>query len=201
MCLKGCPTRAYTKFAEYGAVLQDPDICFGCGYCTWVCPYNAPQLDTSAGHVSKCNMCIDELEAGRDPYCVSACMMRVLDIGSGWGGLGIRAVSATLLALPVLGAVYAGPPWFTLLILAGAAVMVVELGVARILTPVFGGSIAVWALVIATTMLALAAGLALAGCQTTDPYTGEQKTSNTAKGAGIGAVGGAVAGADRKSVV
>ena len=31
VCLKGCPTRAYTKFAEYGAVLQDPDICFGCG--------------------------------------------------------------------------------------------------------------------------------------------------------------------------
>jgi anaerobic dimethyl sulfoxide reductase subunit B (iron-sulfur subunit) len=26
-------------------------------------------------------MCIDELEAGRKPYCVSACMMRVLDIG------------------------------------------------------------------------------------------------------------------------
>ena len=47
--------------------------------------------------------------------------------------------------------------------LAGAAVMVVELGVARILTPVFGGSIAVWALVIATTMLALAAGYAFGG--------------------------------------
>ena len=43
--------------------------------------------------------------------------------------------------------------------------------------------------------LAAAVTLALAGCQTTDPYTGEQKTSNTAKGAGIGAVGGAVAGA------
>jgi|WetSurMetagenome_2_1015567.scaffolds.fasta_scaffold256098_1 Fe-S-cluster-containing dehydrogenase component len=27
-------------------------------------------------------MCIDELEAGRKPYCVAACMMRVLDIGS-----------------------------------------------------------------------------------------------------------------------
>ncbi len=26
-------------------------------------------------------MCIDELEAGRKPYCVAACMMRVLDIG------------------------------------------------------------------------------------------------------------------------
>ena len=49
VCLKGCPTRAYTKHAEYGAVLQDPDTCFGCGYCTWVCPYNAPQLDPVLG--------------------------------------------------------------------------------------------------------------------------------------------------------
>lgn len=34
-----------------------------------------------------------------------------------------------------------------------------------------------------------------AGCQTLDPYTGEQKVGNTAKGAGIGAVAGAVLGA------
>jgi len=47
--------------------------------------------------------------------------------------------------------------------IAGAAVMVVELGVARLLTPVFGGSISVWAIVIATTMLALAAGYAFGG--------------------------------------
>lgn len=37
------------------------------------------------------------------------------------------------------------------------------------------------------TALVLGAALALAGCQTTDPYTGEQKTSNTTKGAAIGA--------------
>ncbi len=81
VCLKGCPTRAYTKFAEYGAVLQDPDICFGCGYCTWVCPYNAPQLDPVKGEVSKCNMCVDRLEAGLKPACVSACLGNALDFG------------------------------------------------------------------------------------------------------------------------
>jgi len=81
VCLKGCPTRAYTKFAEYGAVLQDPDICFGCGYCTWVCPYNAPQLDLQAGHVSKCNMCVDRLEAGLKPACAAACLAGALDFG------------------------------------------------------------------------------------------------------------------------
>lgn len=35
----------------------------------------------------------------------------------------------------------------------------------------------------------------LSGCQTIDPYTGEQKTGNSATGAGIGAVAGAVLGA------
>ncbi len=81
VCLKGCPTRAYTKFAEYGAVLQDPDICFGCGYCTWVCPYNAPQLDPEKGQVSKCNMCVDRLEVGLKPACTSACLGNALDFG------------------------------------------------------------------------------------------------------------------------
>ena len=81
VCLKGCPTRAYTKFAEYGAVLQDPDICFGCGYCTWVCPYNAPQLDPVKGQVSKCNMCVDRLEVGLKPACVAACLGKALDFG------------------------------------------------------------------------------------------------------------------------
>ena len=45
----------------------------------------------------------------------------------------------------------------------------------------------------------------LAGCQTTNPYTGQQQTSNTAKGAGIGAAAGAVigalAGGSRKSAL
>ena len=81
VCLKGCPTKAYTKHAEYGAVLQDPDTCFGCGYCTWVCPYNAPQLDPVKGQVSKCNMCVDRLEVGLKPSCVSACVGNALDFG------------------------------------------------------------------------------------------------------------------------
>ena len=37
-----------------------------------------------------------------------------------------------------------------------------------------------------------ASALVISGCQTYDPYTGEQKTSATAKGAGIGAGVGAV---------
>jgi outer membrane protein OmpA-like peptidoglycan-associated protein len=43
--------------------------------------------------------------------------------------------------------------------------------------------------------MAVCAAVALAGCQTTNPYTGEQQTSKTAIGAGIGALAGAVLGA------
>jgi outer membrane protein OmpA-like peptidoglycan-associated protein len=43
-----------------------------------------------------------------------------------------------------------------------------------------------------TTGVALAC--LAAGCTTVNPYTGEQQTSNAAKGAGIGAAAGAVAG-------
>ena len=39
---------------------------------------------------------------------------------------------------------------------------------------------------IATSLITIA--MALSGCQTIDPYTGENKTSNAAKGAGIGAL-------------
>lgn len=43
--------------------------------------------------------------------------------------------------------------------------------------------------------MAVCATVAIAGCQTTNPYTGEQQTSKTAIGAGIGALAGAVIGA------
>ena len=42
-------------------------------------------------------------------------------------------------------------------------------------------------------LLAIAASY-LSACTTTDPYTGEQKVSNTAGGAALGALGGALVG-------
>jgi outer membrane protein OmpA-like peptidoglycan-associated protein len=44
-------------------------------------------------------------------------------------------------------------------------------------------------------VIGVAAALALSACTTFDPYTGEQKISNTAGGAAVGALGGAVGGA------
>jgi anaerobic dimethyl sulfoxide reductase subunit B (iron-sulfur subunit) len=79
-CLAGCPAGAYTKCESDGIVVHHPDRCIGCRYCTWVCPYGAPQFDPVAGTVRKCNLCIEEIEAGREPACVRACPMRIIEV-------------------------------------------------------------------------------------------------------------------------
>lgn len=80
-CLPACPTGAIFKRKKDGIVDIDSTLCIGCRRCEATCPFGAPQFDPSDGLVKKCNMCVDEIDAGRKPYCVMACMMRVLDIG------------------------------------------------------------------------------------------------------------------------
>lgn len=50
-------------------------------------------------------------------------------------------------------------------------------------------------ILVRSMLLVIAASFTVAGCQTTDAYTGEQKVNKTSKGAGIGAAAGAVLGA------
>lgn len=80
-CVEQCPVGAYSKRAEDGIVVHDPDRCIGCRYCTWVCPYAAPQYDPSLRRVRKCDLCVDELAQDRQPVCVTACPMRAIEVG------------------------------------------------------------------------------------------------------------------------
>jgi anaerobic dimethyl sulfoxide reductase subunit B (iron-sulfur subunit) len=80
-CLPTCPTGAIFKRKQDGIVDIDSTLCIGCRKCEAACPYGAPQFDPIENVVKKCNLCVDEIDAGRKPYCVMACMMRVLDIG------------------------------------------------------------------------------------------------------------------------
>ncbi|CDX01473.1 Anaerobic dimethyl sulfoxide reductase chain B [bioreactor metagenome] len=78
-CAENCPTGAMYKREEDGIVLVDQDKCIGCGYCTWSCPYEVPQV--AGKTASKCNFCIDLQKEGKNPACVDACIMRVLKFG------------------------------------------------------------------------------------------------------------------------
>lgn len=81
-CVKECPAGAYSKRAADGIVVHDPERCIGCRYCTWVCPYGAPQYDAAEGRVRKCNLCVEEIDRGREPVCVVSCPMRAIEIGA-----------------------------------------------------------------------------------------------------------------------
>jgi anaerobic dimethyl sulfoxide reductase subunit B (iron-sulfur subunit) len=80
-CLPACPTGAIYKRKRDGIVDIDSTLCIGCRRCEATCPFGAPQFIPEQNIVSKCNLCVDEIDAGRKPYCVMACMMRVLDVG------------------------------------------------------------------------------------------------------------------------
>lgn len=80
ICVEVCPSRAMYKRPD-GIVLVDQGKCLGCQYCSWACPYDAPQLDAARGRMTKCDFCVDNLEAGLPPACVAACPLRALDYG------------------------------------------------------------------------------------------------------------------------
>ena len=80
-CMKSCPAAAITKDTETGAVTVDPDRCFGCKYCTWACPYDAPQYNDDKRIIEKCDFCIERLKKDEAPACVCSCPTNALHLG------------------------------------------------------------------------------------------------------------------------
>lgn len=80
LCADSCPTKAFTKRPD-GIVLLEEWLCIGCRYCEWACPYGSPRFDGATGLVTKCDFCVDAVDAGGPPACVAACPGRALDFG------------------------------------------------------------------------------------------------------------------------
>lgn len=70
-CVKICPEQAITK-NSHGVVVVDGDLCTGCRLCRDACPVEAPQFGED-GIMQKCDLCVNRLENGEDPICVSTC--------------------------------------------------------------------------------------------------------------------------------
>lgn len=72
-CVTVCPTKArYTRVD--GVVLVEEKKCIGCKYCIAVCPYQVNTVDGKKGIVEKCRFCIELVENGGKPACVSTCL-------------------------------------------------------------------------------------------------------------------------------
>ena len=80
-CVKACPTTAM-HFNTAGIVTVNEELCIGCRYCSWACPYGAPQYDTTKKVMTKCNLCEDYLARNEKPSCVNSCPARALDFGT-----------------------------------------------------------------------------------------------------------------------
>ena len=80
-CVAACPTGAMQKREKDGIVFVDRDQCVGCKACMSACPWGAPQWDEETGTVVKCDYCMDRIDRGLDPACVTICPTECLHFG------------------------------------------------------------------------------------------------------------------------
>ena len=78
--MDACPVEAIYK-REDGIVVVDPDICDGCQACIDACPYGQIFVNEDRGVVEKCTLCVDLIDRGGEPACVSTCVGGALCYG------------------------------------------------------------------------------------------------------------------------
>jgi Fe-S-cluster-containing dehydrogenase component len=72
-CVSACPTGAMQRREKDGIVFVNGELCVGCKACMTACPWGVPQWDYRTGKVDKCNLCMDRIDEGLEPACVSKC--------------------------------------------------------------------------------------------------------------------------------
>jgi len=76
-CVPVCPTGAMQK-REDGIVFVDQVKCIGCMACVGACPWGIPQYNPETGKVVKCDYCLDRVDQGLKPACVTKCTTHAL---------------------------------------------------------------------------------------------------------------------------
>ena len=71
-CVKACPTGAMRR-RDDGIVYVETSACVGCKACITACPWSVPQWNPETGKVGKCDLCMDRIDQGLEPACVSKC--------------------------------------------------------------------------------------------------------------------------------
>ena len=102
-CMAVCPADCF-EHTEDGIVLHNKDLCIGCGYCLFACPFGAPQFPKQAafgerGKMDKCTFCAggpetednseeergkygaNRIAEGKLPMCAELCSTKALLAG------------------------------------------------------------------------------------------------------------------------
>ena len=103
-CAAVCPVDCFYTTTD-GLVLHDKDLCIGCGYCFYACPFGAPQFPEESafgerGKMDKCTFCAggpeddntdaeyakygaNRIAEGKLPACAEMCSTKALLAGDG----------------------------------------------------------------------------------------------------------------------
>jgi Fe-S-cluster-containing dehydrogenase component len=80
MCMEACPEGAIYKREKDGIVLVDESKCRGHGDCIEACPWTVPAIHPQTGKMIKCDMCVDRIDEGLKPACVTGCTTHAIDL-------------------------------------------------------------------------------------------------------------------------
>ncbi len=78
-CMAVCPSKGAIYKREDGIVLLNSKLCMGCRLCIQACPFGAMQFNEEGGVAEKCDMCVDRIDQGLEPFCVASCFGKCIE--------------------------------------------------------------------------------------------------------------------------